>query len=50
MAASDEDWSGWDIVIDDGLGGDKMNAKIVKFAGIADIKLSTEEIMNLTQE
>ena len=50
MAASDEDWSGWDAVINDGLDGDEMKAKIVKFAGIADENLSTKEIMNLTRE
>jgi hypothetical protein len=37
-------------VVDDGLDGHKMRAKIDKFAGIADINLSTEEIMNLTRE
>jgi hypothetical protein len=50
MAASDEDWSDWDIVINDELDGDKMKAKIDKFAGIADIMLSTVEFMNLTRE
>ena len=50
MAAIDEDWSGWDAVINDGLDGDEMKAKIVKFAGIADENLSTKEIMNLTRE
>ena len=50
MAASDEDWSDWDVTVNDGLDGDKMKAKIDKFAGIADIMLSTEEIMNLTRE
>jgi hypothetical protein len=50
MAASDEDRSDWDAVVNDGLDGDKMKAKIDKFAGIADIMLSTEEIMNLTRE
>ena len=50
MAASDEDWSDWDLTVNDGLDGDKMIAKIDKFAGIADKNLSTEEIMNLTRE
>ena len=50
MAAIDEDWSGWDAVINDGLDGDEMKAKIVKFAGIADENLSTKEIMNLNRE
>jgi len=50
MAAINEDWSGWDAVINDGLDGDEMKAKIVKFAGIADENLSTKEIMNLTRE
>ena len=50
MAAIDEDWSGWDAVINDGLDGDVMIAKIDKFAGITDKNLSTEEIMNLTRE
>jgi hypothetical protein len=50
MAASDEDWSAWDAVVNDGLDGDEMKAKIVKFAGIADENLSTKEIMNLTRE
>ena len=50
MAASDEDWSEWDLTVNDGLDGDKMKAKIDKFAGIADKNLSTEEIMNLTRE
>jgi hypothetical protein len=50
MAASDENWSDWDFVVNDGLDGDKMKAKIDKFSGIADIMLSTEEIMNLTRE
>ena len=50
MVASDEDWSDWDVTVNDGLDGDKMIAKIDKFAGIADKNLSTEEIMNLTRE
>ena len=50
MAASDEDWSDWDVTVNDGLDGDKMKAKFDKFAGIVDMKLSTEEIMNLTRE
>ena len=48
MAASDEDWSDSNVTVNDGLDGDKMIAKIDKFAGIADKNLSTEEIMNLT--
>jgi hypothetical protein len=50
MGVSDEGWSDWDIVINDGLDRDKIKANIDKFAGIADIMLSTEEIMNLTRE
>jgi hypothetical protein len=50
MAASGEDWSDWNVTVNDGLDGDKMIAKIDKFAGIADKNLSTEEIMNLTRE
>ncbi len=50
MAASDEDWSAWDVTVNDGLDDSEMSAKIRKYAGIADIKLSTEEIMNLTRE
>jgi len=50
MAAIDEDWSDWNVTVNDGLDGDKMIAKIDKFAGIADKNLSTEEIMNLTRE
>ena len=50
MAESDEDWSDWDVTVNDGLDGDKMIAKIDKIAGIADKNLSTEEIMNLTIE
>ena len=50
MAASDEDWSGWDAVINDGLNGDGMKAKIEKFAGISDENLSTEQIMSLTRD
>ena len=50
MAASNENWSDWDIVINDGFGGDEMKAKIEKLAGIADENLSTKEIMNLTRE
>ena len=46
MAESDEEWSDWDVTVNDGLDGDKMIAKIDKFAGIADKNLSTEEIMN----
>ena len=49
MATSAEDWSDWDVTVNDGLDGHKMKAKIDKFAGIADIKLSTEEITNLTR-
>ena len=50
MAASGEDWSDWNVTVNDGLDGDKMIAKIDKFAGIADKNLSTEEIINLTRE
>ena len=50
MAASGEDWSDWNVTVNDGLDEDKMIAKIDKFAGIADKNLSTEEIMNLTRE
>ena len=50
MAPSNENWSDWEIVINDGLGGDEMKAKIKKYTGIADIKLSTKQIMNLTRE
>ena len=50
MAASDEDWSDWDVTVNDRFDGDKMKAKIDKFAGIADKNFSTEEIMNLTRE
>ena len=50
MAASDEDWSDSDATVNNGLNDDELKAKIEKFAGIADIKLSTEEIMNLTRE
>ena len=50
MAASDENWSDWETVINDGLGGDEMKTKIKKYTGIADIKLSTKQIMNLTRE
>ena len=50
MTASDENWSAWDTVVNDGLGNIEMKAKIKKYAGIADEKLSTEQIMNLTIE
>ena len=50
MAASDEDWSDWDTTNYDGLDDIEMKAKIKKYAGIADEKLSTEQIMNLTRE
>jgi hypothetical protein len=50
MAASDENWSAWDAAINDGLGDSEISAKIEKYAGIADEKLSTEQIMNLTRE
>lgn len=46
----DEDWSDWDATGYDGLDDGEMKAKIKKYAGIADEKLSTEEIMNLTRE
>jgi hypothetical protein len=50
MAASDEDWSAWDAVVNDVLDNIEMKAKIKKYAGIADEKLSTEQIINLTRE
>ena len=50
MAASDEDWSDWDTTNYDGLDDSEMKAKIKKYAGIADEKLSAEQIMNLTRE
>ena len=50
MAASDEDWSAWDTAINDGLDDSEISAKIRKYAGIADEKLSTEQIMNLTRK
>ena len=50
IAASDEDWSAWDTAINDGLDDGEMKAKIKKYAGIADEKLSTQQIMNLTRE
>jgi hypothetical protein len=49
-AASDENWSAWDAATNDGLGDSEISAKIEKYAGIADEKLSTEQIMNLTRE
>ena len=50
IAASSEDWSAWDAAINDGLDDSEISAKIEKYAGIADEKLSTEQIMNLTRE
>ena len=50
MALSDEDRSDWDTAINDGLDNIEMKAKIKKYAGIADEKLSTEQIMNLTRK
>ena len=50
MAVSDEDWFDWDAVINDGLDDSEMRAKIKKYAGIADDKLSTEQIVNPTRE
>ena len=50
MALSDEDWSDWDTSSYDGLDDSEMKAKIKKYAGITDEKLSTEQIMNLTRE
>ena len=50
MAASSENWSDWDATSYNGLGDGEMKAKIKKYAGIADEKLSTEQIMNLTRE
>ena len=49
MTASDEDWPDWDTVINDGLDNIEMKSKIKKYSGIADEKLSTEKIMNLTR-
>jgi hypothetical protein len=49
-AASDVGWSAWDTVTNDGLGDSEISAKIEKYAGIADEKFSTEQIMNLTRE
>ena len=50
MAASSENWSDWNIAINDGLDDSEISAKIRKYAGIADEKLSTEQIMNLTRK
>ena len=50
MAASDEDWSAWDTAVNDELDDSEISAKIRKYAAIADEKLSTEEIMNLTRK
>ncbi len=50
MATSSENWSDWNTAINDGLDDSGMKAKIKKYAGIADEKLSTEETMNLTRE
>ena len=50
MAASDEDWSACDTVTNDGLGDSEISDKIRKYAGIADEKLSTDQIMNLTRK
>ena len=50
MAASSENWSDWDTAINDGLDDSEISAKISKNTGIADKKLSTEQIMNLTKE
>ena len=50
MAANSENWSDWCIVINDGLDDSEISAKIRKYAGIADEKLSTEQIMNLTRK
>ena len=50
MAASSENWSDWDTAINDGLDDSGISAKIRKYTGIADEKLSNEQIMNLTRE
>ena len=50
MAASSENWSDWDETSYNGLGDSGISAKIRKYTGIADEKLSTEQIMNLTRE
>jgi hypothetical protein len=50
MATSSENWSDWDTAINYGLDESKISAKIKKYAGIADEKLSTEQIMNLTRK
>ena len=50
MTASYEDWSAWDAVINDGLDESEISAKIKKYACIADEKIDTEQIMNLTIE
>ena len=50
MAASDEDWSAWDTAVNDELDDSEISAKIRKYAAIADEKLSTEQIMNLTRK
>ena len=50
IVTSDEDWSAWDTVINDSLDKIEIKAKIKKYAGIADEKLSTEQIINLTRE
>ena len=49
-AASDEDWSDWDATSYDGLDDSGISAKIRKYTGIADEKLSNEQIMNITRE
>ena len=49
MAANSENWSDLDTVVYDWLDNIEMKAKIKKYAGIADEKLSTEQIMNLTR-
>jgi hypothetical protein len=50
MTASNEDWSAWDAAINDGLDNIEISDKIRKYAGIADEKLSTKQIMKLTRE
>ena len=50
LAASNEDWSAWDVVIDDGLDGVEMKAKIDVLADTADKMKSTLQIMYLTKE
>ena len=50
MAASNESWSDWDAVIDDGLDGNGIKAIIKKIAVISGENLSTKQIMSLTRD